>query len=327
MRLSVIIVNYKTWDDLAANLEPLSDGFIAGGKHEVIVVDNASGGDGLERMRKSFSGVTFAENQGNYGFAHACNLGARMARGEMLLFVNPDLRAEPEQIESLLDEKQANEDITILSAAQTDGSGRPQKAFDVFPGPFTSVRWIRGLAKLFDPASYPDARKDPRSLAYCDWVSGSLLLISRRDFQRLGGWNADYWMYMEDVDLCRRARDLGMKVACTKVRTFVHHHGAASRANDDIAAVTKSERTISQHVYVNRHYRGIERGIYHLVTISRVMPPLALYSLANLLSLGRIRSFRVKTRVMWLLSRYYMRALGRGEWRSDRIDPERLATQ
>ena len=96
MQLSIIVVNYRSWDCLERCLEsfpvpgPEAD-------REIIVVDNDSGDGRLDAFSRRFPQVRFLRNSGNHGYSHACNVGARSARGELLLFANPDLTAQPGQ--------------------------------------------------------------------------------------------------------------------------------------------------------------------------------------------------------------------------------------
>lgn len=319
MLLSIVIVNYRSWDHLGACLESLSASESAGAvEPEIIVVDNDSADGRLRQFVERFARVTFHANSGNHGFAHGCNAGARQARGDLLLFLNPDVVADLAQVERMVEVKRQHPDIAILSARQIGRSGRAQKAFDTFPGPFTSFSSVRTALRLLRPSAYPNPRAHHRDLVYCDWVSGSLLMISAADFERLGGWSEDYWMYMEDTDLCARARERGMKVAFTPRAEFVHLHGGASRRNDEITAITKSEVVISKHVYISRHFNGSRAGLFHAVVASKKLPGLMVSSLLDRLTFRAFRPLRERAQMLRLLRAYYARVLRSGNWLSRR---------
>ena len=319
MKLSIVTVNYRCWDHLRTALDGLLPAAqFNNGDWQFIIVDNASGGDELEQFRERYGKVQFLENAGNLGFASANNLGARHAKGEYLLFMNPDVVAEPTQVETLIQEKEAHPEIALLTATQFDGRGRLQKSFDQFPDLLTYFRTVRSLMRKLLPGRNPDPRQQRKEFVRCDWISGSLLMLSRKDFERLGGWSEDYWMYAEDIDICRRAADLGMARALTPSAQFTHLHGGASRRDPEVTLITKSEVMISAHVYIRRHFRGIHQLANHVIVGLRNLVPLLVGGLANLLTLGQVSSLRLRGRLLSALLRYYARVMTTGNWLSQR---------
>ena len=319
MELSIITVNFRCWDHLGAALDGLLPAAqLNEGRWEIIVVDNASGGDELGHFRKRYEGVRFLENKGNLGFASGNNLGARHAIGEYLLFMNPDVVADPAQLGMLLGDKKAHPEIALLTAPQVDGRGRLQKSFDQFPDLLTYFRSVRSLMRKLRPGSNPDPRRRRGEIVHCDWISGSLLMLGRADFERLGGWSEDFWMYAEDIDLCRRAADLGMVRALTPSAQFTHLHGGASRRDAEVTLITKSEVMISAHVYIHRHFTGIHRIANHSIVALRNVGPLAAAGLANLLTLGRLPGLGLRSRLLGIMLRHSTRVITTGNWLSQR---------
>ena len=319
MKLSIVTVNYRSWDHLRTAIDGLLPAaHFDEGLWEFIVVDNASGGDELEQFRERYKKVRFLENTGNLGFASANNLGACHAEGEYLLFMNPDVVAEPAQVETLVREKEAHPEIELLTATQLDGRGRLQKSFDQFPDLLTYFRTIRSLLRKLVPSRYPDPRRQRDDIVRCDWISGSLLMLSREDFERIGGWSEDFWMYAEDMDICRRAADLGMTRALTPSAQFTHLHGGASRRNPEVTLITKSEVMISAHVYIRRHFKGVHQLANHVIVGLRNLVPLLVGGLANLLTLGQVPSIHLRGRLLGALLGYYARVATSGNWLSQR---------
>ena len=317
MLLSIIVVNYRSWDHLERCLESFLD---AGpeANREIIVVDNDSADGRFDAFSRRFPQVRFLRNSGNHGYAHACNAGARDARGELLLFANPDLTAKPGQLDMLLEEKRAHPDVRILSAIQLGKSGRPQKSFDGFPTLWSTVPGVRALQRWIAPRRFPHPRRAHDRLLEPDWVAGSLLLIAAEDLRELGGWCEDFWMYYEDVDLCLRARQRGWRVALTPKATFVHRHGGTTRIDFDTESTTRLETLISRHVYIGRHYRGFRAALFHsLVALNKLLLQGAA-GLVNLLTLSSVPALRVRARVWLGLVAYYARRLAGGDWLSPR---------
>ncbi len=316
MKLSIIIVNYRSWNHLQTALDTLKPGFPA--DWEVIVVDNESQPDALQEFQSRYTWVTFVANAHNSGFGFANNLGVKQASGSELLFMNPDVVASCDDIGELIREKAAHPDVTLLAPRQVDQAGRPQKVFDDFPNLWNQIKILKALARFLFPSRFRNSRADFDSLIYCDWVTGPFLLVAYRDFEAIGGWSSDYWMYAEDADLCRRAHDLGMRTAFTPQVQVVHTHGGSSRINVDVQAMTKLEVIISKHVYAHNHFRGLRRWLMHdLIGLLR-LPPLVIAALIDPLTFMQVPALRVRSKMLRGLLHYYAGVVKSGSWLSPR---------
>ena len=316
MKLSIIVVNYRSWEHLQKALDALQADFPA--DWELIVVDNESLEKPFQEFQARFPWVRFIAHAHNSGFGFGCNLGVAEARGSRLLFMNPDVVATCANIEALLLEQETYPDAALLAPRQLDSAGKPQKVFDDFPSLANQSKMLKALLRVLRPSRFMDPRANYDSLVYCDWVTGSCLLISHANLDRLGGWSEDYWMYVEDADLCRRARDIGLCVAYTPNVQIVHAHGGSSRLNVAVKAMTKLEVIISKHVYANNHFRGLRRWMMHdLIGLLR-LPFLIIAALADLLSLRQIPALQVRSEILLGLLSYYGGVLRSGSWLSPR---------
>jgi hypothetical protein len=315
MKLSIITVNYHAWSHLEAALVELQEDFPQ--DWEIIVVDNASDPEQFDAFSARFPWVTFISNPNNSGFGAGCNIGVAAATGEQLLFMNPDVIASSRSIQALIDIK-AEHNIGIVAPRQVSTSGKLQKAFDDFPSLLNQSKTLKSLLRILLPSRFPDPRAGHKALVYCDWVTGSVLLIDRNDFEAIGGWSEDYWMYVEDADLCRSAQALGLTVAYAPEVEVVHAHGGSSRINVDVKSMTKLEVIISKHVYTSRHAVGVERLLTHSLIILLRVPMLMVASVLDWLTLRRIPALRVRSGILAGLLQYYYRALHTGSWLSPR---------
>jgi GT2 family glycosyltransferase len=315
LKLSIITVNYRSWGHLETALLALADDFPL--DWEMIVVDNESIPDDLREFSARFPWVTFVANPVNSGFGHGCNIGAARASGDRLLFMNPDVVARSGAIQSLM-QVQDTHSIGIVAPKQLSSSGKNQKVFDDFPSPWNQSKTIKALLRILMPSRFRDPRKEYSELVECDWVTGSVLMISRTDFDAIGRWSEDYWMYVEDADLCRKAHNAGMRVAYTPDVEVIHAHGGSSRLNVDVKAMTKLEVIISKHVYTKHHTRGFERSLTHVLIFLLRMPMLIVAALLNLVTLGQIPVLRVRSRMCIGLMRYYAGVVRTGSWLSPR---------
>jgi len=320
MKLSIITVNYHSWSHLEAALVGLKEGFPE--DWEIIVVDNASAAEPFAEFSARFPWVTFIGNPNNSGFGAGCNIGVAAATGEQLLFMNPDVIAASSSIQALIDIK-AEHNIGIAAPKQMSTDGNRQKVFDDFPNLLNQSKTLKSLSRILLPSRFADPRADYEEIIYCDWVTGSVLLIDRADFDAIGGWAEDYWMYVEDADLCRSARNLGLTVAYVPQVQVIHAHGGSSRLNVDVKSMTKLEVIISKHVYANRHTAGLERGLTHVLIILLRLPMLVFSSLLNWMTLRRYPALRVRSGILAGLVKYYYDVLRTGSW----LSPRAIANQ
>jgi len=316
VKLSIIIVNYRAWAYLDRALSALQPGFPE--DWEVIIVDNETESVAFGEFQRTHPWVTMIANPVNSGFGTGCNIGVRSAKGTQYLFMNPDVTASVPDICRLIDIKSKHPDIAILAPRQVGNDGRPQKVFDEFPSPLNQSKLIKALMRLLAMRPKPDPRGDHRNLVYCDWVTGSFLLIDRDDYERIGGWSPDYWMYAEDADLCKRGHDAGLRVAYTPEVTVTHAHGGSSRINVKVKAMTKLEVIISKHVYAHNHTRDIERLLMHFEIGALRLPGLLLFALLDLLTFRQIATLRVRSQMLFGLLGYYLGVMRNGSWLSPR---------
>ena len=315
MILSIIIVNYRSWGHLQTALDALLPGFPFD-EWEIIVVDNESDPELFDEFKSRFPEISFIANPINSGYAFGTNLGAAQATGEQLIFMNPDVVVDCGDIVALMAEKKRLGGVALLTPRQVDSEGKTQKLFDVFPDLLNHFRIVKALLRLLKPEKYPDPRANIKTVIYPDWVGGAFLLISRKDFDTIDGWSEDYWLYAEDTDLCRRARDKGLRAACTPAVTIVHTHGGSSRHSESVTALSKLEVVISKNVFAQKHSKGLRRFLNHFFIALLNLPELSLAALLNIVTLRSVRALRVRGHVFSELAPYYLNALKTGVWLS-----------
>ncbi len=254
--VSIIIVNYKSWKHLKNCLDALTHFTQQQFSFEVVIVDNKSDDGKLKEFSEKYTQFRFIENSGNNGFANGCNQGALNAVGEHLLFLNPDTLAEEDAVFKMLKTLQENKNYGIVSCNQLNNNGSYEDFDRIFPDSFTLFGLIRAIYRKVKKKT-----TEENNIIFPDWVSGSVVFISRKWFAKIKGWNEDYWMYFEDVDLSKKVRDCGGEVALLKDVNIIHNHGGASRINIKTASITKTEVLISKHIYLRNHFKGIKRKL------------------------------------------------------------------
>lgn len=315
MKLSIITVNYKSWQHLESALDSLAIDFPQ--NWEIIVVDNESDADEFEPFVARYPWVTFVANPRNSGFGHGCNLGVEQATGEELLFMNPDVIAKKSDIERLMAVK-AQRNLGIVAPRQVSPTGKAQKVFDDFPSLLNQSKLLKALLRFVAPGTFLNPRADYEQLTFCDWVTGSVLLIDHDDFDAIGGWTTDYWMYVEDADLCKKAHNIGLSVAYAPCIEVIHAHGGSSRLNVDVKSMTKLEVIISKHVYAEHHASGLTRWLTHTLIVFLRLPMLVIAGIFDVLTLRRIPTLNVRSRILSGLLKYYVGVVSSGSWLSPR---------
>lgn len=228
------------------------------------MVDNCSQDGKLTEFRQKYPQFTFLLNKGNYGFANGNNLGAANASGKYLLFLNPDTIVSEKALLAMLDQAKVSRANSIISCRQIRENSSEDKPYGLFPSPISLTGWTRALAKLLNILTIPVQNE---RFILPDWVSGSVMMMSKTSFNAIGKWNERFWMYYEDVDFCKRAFDLGGVVFMLKNIVVTHRHGGSSRFDSETTALTKTEVNISRHEYISLHENGIKEVLIHTFLI------------------------------------------------------------
>lgn len=222
-RLSVVIVNYRQWEETAAlTRQILATPEARRQAVEVVIIDNHSPRHPLAARLRRWPGVSLRRWQRNRGFARAVNEGIRLSRGKWFLLLNPDITLEEGFLKGVLDrmerlpEQDPRTGIIGFHLRNSDGSLQQSS------GPFPTL--LGTLLRLLKPRASRKYLLPPMSqTSQVPWVTGCCLLINRDCAAALGGLDESFFLYYEDVDLCRRARALGWLVHYEPALSAVHH--------------------------------------------------------------------------------------------------------
>lgn len=309
--ISIVIVNYKSWGDLYNCLKSIKDTNIVTLKLEVIIVDNCSNDGNFFDFKKRFSNFKFIVNTGNNGFANGCNLGARNAIGKYLFFLNPDTIVNKDSIVKMFAFLEKNANCGIVSCNQRNTNGSYEKNIRFFP----DLETLFGFFRVINKRNLIKKIKKDSHVIYPDWVSGAIVFISQSWFDKIKGWNEDYWMYFEDVDLSKKVTDLGGKICLLTNTEIIHNHGGSSRINIKTALITKTEVIISKHVYIRNHFKGGENFILQFLLVLNNFIGKAISAIFGLVFFF-IPKFRLKTILYLNIIKYYFNSLKNKTWLS-----------
>ncbi|MCU0456669.1 MAG: glycosyltransferase [Bacteroidales bacterium] len=302
MDLSVIIVCYRGWEKLSKCLEALESFSITDFSMEVIVVDNNSDDGRVDEFEKKFSRIRFIRSSINGGYAYGCNLGAGHAAGDVLMILNPDTVANEKAVGHMLRKIREHEEPAIVSCSQASEDGKESRAYGRFPS--------------LSPRNLNKA-KEEGTVINPDWVSGSLMMMRKETFSRLDGFDEDFWMYYEDVDICRRLRNRNGMILFFKDIGILHCHGGSSRIDLRTESITKAEVQKSRHLYIHKHFTGLDRILFQSIVVADNLVTGIISGLAGLVFFF-IPKLLVRLYILIRLTGYYAGSLYRCSWRSTR---------
>ena len=235
--VSIIIPNYNGGDLLYNCINSIYKN-ISIKDFEIIVVDNGSTDNSINRVKSNFQNVEIISSNSNLGYSGGCNLGATHASGKYLLFLNNDTEHSNEWIEKLVHFLDSNSKIAavqpkilnIHNKKLFDYAGGAGGFIDKFCFPFVQGRIFHTLEEDHNQYNNPSR---------IFWASGAAFMIRSNIFKTLEGFDKVYFAYMEEIDLCWRAQAMGYKIYSVP-DSFVYHYGKQ----------TIKENTIKSH-YLN----------------------------------------------------------------------------
>lgn len=230
---SVIIIAYNSCDFIPACLKSVRDA-CEGIDAQVIVLDNGSKEPILPEIKEFFPEVCWIDSKENLGFGKGCNLAEKQATKPYLFFINPDTIVSKDSFRQLLDFAFEHPESGIVGSRILNEDGSLQLACRrSFPTTLSAISKTVGLAALFPKskllASYNMTYADPDEVTEVDAVSGSFFCMRRDLFEQLNGFDEDFFMYGEDLDLCFRAKAKGFKNYYTPATNILHFKGQSCK--------------------------------------------------------------------------------------------------
>lgn len=299
-RLDIVIVNWNAGPLLRDCVDSIAAATTGGlVLSRVVVVDNDSTDGSLSPLASLKAPFELIRNEGNIGFAAACNRGAAGSQADYLLFLNPDVVLDPDTLDGALSfmEAQENQEIDISGIRLRGPDGKTQRCCARFPTPGRMVGHAFALDRLLPRLAAPhfmtewdheDSRDVPQ-------VMGAFLLIRRAAFERLGGFDEGFFLYYEDVDLCRRLAAQGGRCAHNAAVSAVHAGGGTTNA---IKARRQYLAAHSRILYTRKHFGALAAFTVGLAALTG--EPLArLGRAAARLSPGEMADSAKGTLMLW----------------------------
>ncbi len=237
MKLSIIIVNYNTFqltcNTINSVIETLKDDI----EYEIMLVDNHSAPDVVRQLKETYASsetVHLILNRHNLGFSKANNIGIKHSKGEYILLLNSDTVVQENCIQKSLAYIQSHPEIGALGCKLLLGDGSLDHACKRgFPTPEASFFYFTKLNRLFPHSprmnAYTLGYQDIDAINEVDSLTGAFMLMPRSVIDEVGMLDEDFFMYGEDIDWCYRFKEAGYQVIYYPEAVTIHLKGQSSK--------------------------------------------------------------------------------------------------
>jgi len=293
---SVILVN---WNTASLLVEAVSSAFDdaerSGIPIEVVVVDNGSTDDSVNRIRKEFPRAGVIENGRNLGFSRAVNRGLSVASGSHIILLNTDARLVPGALSVFRQTLEENPRVGIIGGMLLDPDGSPQNSYAPFPTLATEVL-NKSLLRLLFPGRY--ARKpDPHATALLpvDSIVGACFVIRRETVNDVGPLDERFFFFFEETDWCYQARTKGWEVVVNPQVRITHGQGESSKP---VLVKSRIEFYRSRYRYFFKNCGVFQTGLLFAGLLIKNVVETVFAGFLCVVTLGRSAHWRRRFRVV-----------------------------
>jgi GT2 family glycosyltransferase len=274
MDLSIIIVNWNTRDYLIKCINSIYENLdrISQKKVEIMVVDNASTDGSADAVLEKYPEVILLSMDTNLGFARSNNIAARQSHGEFLIFINPDTVVHPPAISILFNYLSLNHTIGAVGPRILNQDGSVQISIWPKPTLFRECWRLFHLDRLIPISQYPDSKIYSKNPQPVDVMSGAFFVIRRSVFEVLGGFDEQFFIYSEEIDLFVRMESKNWLLFLIPDATVTHYVGQSTRQVSDDMFIELYRNKLK---FFRKHFGGFHSTVYKwvlfVVSISRIL--------------------------------------------------------
>lgn len=289
--LAVAIISHNTCQLLERCLKSV----IADGAAEIVVVDNASDDGSAEMVRRRFPQVQLIANQSNNGYGAAANQAVRNANSSLVLLLNADTELKSGCLAALTEEAAGIPRAGVIAPAILDANGEPEPSCFPFPGTLgwllenQPIAMVTRRIPAFVSRSVTFRQHDRTNEV--PWVTGCAMLLRREAMEGVGGFDENYFMYFEEVDLCHRMSRAGWGVFFAPSAQVSHVGGASTSQYRGAMLISHFESTLQFH---RQHYSGLRLAFW--IALLRTKRAALLLRDSALLSMTRDSETRARLR-------------------------------
>ncbi len=253
--ISIIIVNYNVKEFAANLLESLEKAKIRF-RLEIFLVDNASSDGSISYLKRRYPDVIFIENRENTGFGKANNQAIRLARGTYTLLINPDTIVRQDTLQVMYRHMEAHPETAAAGCKMLNPDGT--FAFESrrsVPTPMSALWKILGLTRLFPRSkrfsAYYMGAEDENKPGRVPVLSGAFMFFRTEVLKEAGGFDEQFFMYGEDIDLCYRVRQMGWEIDYVPETSIIHYKGESTKKENLDYVVTFNK---AMYLFFRKHY-------------------------------------------------------------------------
>ena len=260
MKLSVIIVSYNVKDYLKQCIRSIYRSDLDANLFEIIIIDNDSHDGTVKEIKDNFDDIIIKKNKKNYGFSKAVNSGLKIAKGEFVCILNPDIIIQEDTFSTLINFCEQKKNIGCVGPKILNVDGTIQHSCKrSFPTPFNAIPRLFSLDKIFPNSklfgkynlTYLDINKHHK----IDVISGACMFLPKKIINSVGFFDEKFFMFGEDIDYCRRIKELGYDIFYNPDTEIIHYKGESVKtAPYDMINVFYSAMSIYFDKYAN-HYK------------------------------------------------------------------------
>lgn len=278
MILSVIVVNWNTGDLLWRCLESIYAD-LSEVQAEVLVVDSASTDQSLAAAQEQFPQARYIQTPVNVGFGSANNLALRQAKGDYLWLLNPDTLVHPGAIKTLLNFMKQNPRVGAAASRLLNADGSLQ--YSCSPEPTLGREFLRmcHLGSVRPDGYYSMETWDLVDPRRVEVILGACMLVRRTALDQAGLFDERFFMYSEEVDLCRRIRLAGWEIYWVPQALVTHYGGQSTR---QMAAEMFVQLYRAKIEFFRKHHGTLQASLYKLILYISGLPRLILAPVGRL---------------------------------------------
>lgn len=256
MVISIIIVSFNTKDILRKCLSSVFSKK-SGRAYEVFVIDNNSSDGSSQMLKDEFTTVNLIKSKENLGFAKANNQVLKRIKSKYVFLLNPDAEVIDDAIDKMIDFMERNNDVGILGPKLLNEDGSLQKERAAFPGLFDQILLLLKLHRTpkLNKFVYPDYDYEKNSEA--EHLMGSALMVRKKVFDEIGYFDEDFFVWFEEVDLEKRAKEAGWKIVYYSEAQVKHLVGRSTRQLNPFIRQTIWNKSLWH--YFSKHRPFLER--------------------------------------------------------------------
>lgn len=266
MDLSIVIVNYNTSEHLRSCLASIYK-YTENIEFEVIIVDNNSPKRDIEDFDKIFPQIRLYLRKENDGFGAGCNFGAGKSKGKHIAFINPDVVINSNLFKGFYDILESNPVYAVIAPVYLESDGTESKLYRELPG------YLQTIAEAFGSFTYDFIRKlfplnkeNPIAPFETTWVYGSFIYIKKSVYDEVKGFDEDFFLYFEDIDLQYRIGKSGYIIQYHPGFKINHYERSSIRSYHG-ENLYYYHMTRSYLLYMYKHFSFVKRSILRVIAV------------------------------------------------------------